>query len=211
MSLRDFWINVRVGARLISPDVTADSPRIDSADIRRVLQGATIWLTPNSVKGFDERDFNFLDPDEREVLTRSVTRFREIAQRVPPDKPATDNDIQQALPEFQRIVEITAPNRYADPEAFKIGKILEKHIGDRVPPSVLEMRFETGQDSNGGKGLWIWVVFKDEIANETDVLSANATAVKKLIADAVREAGIKRWPYVRFRAESELEAVESKS
>lgn len=106
VALGDFWLNVRRAARKVAPDVIAEGPKLDSAAIQQKLRDAVLWLTPKSVEGFDPSDFEFLSPAERKALTEAVKRFRQIAERVPPDKPATDEQIQQALPQFQRIVEI---------------------------------------------------------------------------------------------------------
>jgi hypothetical protein len=143
MALRDFWISVRTGARLIAPTATADSPRLDSAKIERILRGATIWLTPRSVHGFDASDFDFLTEAERNQLSKSVERFREIASQVPPDKPATPQQIQQALPEFLRILEVLRPDKYADPEALVVGKRVENIVSELDVKRWPYVRFRT--------------------------------------------------------------------
>jgi hypothetical protein len=203
MSLDAFWQNVRSGARLLTPGVTADAPRIDSADIERILKSSAIWLTRRSLEGFDPRDFDFLVPAEREALAESVARFREVAQHVPSDKPASEAQLQQALPAFQRVVEILRPDKYADPEALVLGKRIEQHLAGQIPDSVWELRFETGEDSSGGPALWIWVVLKDEVA-EKEVFLRTADAIHRILVDATTDLGIEQWPYIRFRTNSEL-------
>src|SRR6266849_2051767 len=120
MSLRDCWINVRTAARLIAPGAVADSPKLDTGKIERILRGATFWLTPRAVDGFNPVDFNFLTLGERDALTESVNRFREIARQVPPDQQPTDEQIQQALPPFLRVLEILRPDKYGDPDALEL-------------------------------------------------------------------------------------------
>jgi len=208
MSLQDFWVSVRTAARMIAPTVTADSPRINIGDIERILRGAVIWLTPKSVAGFNERDFDFLSDAERTQLSESVHQFIAVARHVGPREAASESQIQQALPHFLRIVEILGGNRFADPEAFVLGKRIEQQTAGRVPESVLELRFETGEDSSGGEGLWVWVVLKDEIAEDQEILLFNANEIREMLKDAVRELGIKRWPYVRFRTNSDLEPLQ---
>ncbi len=208
MALQDFWISVRTSARMIAPTVTADSPRINTGDIERILRGAVIWLTPKSVEGFNERDFDFLSDGERKELSDSVRQFVSVARQVDPRKPASDSQIQEALPHFRRIVEILGGNKYADPDGFVLGKMIERQIAGRMPESVLELRFETGEDSSGDEALWVWVVFKDEVAENEDVLLSNVNDVREILRDAVRQLGIKRWPYVRFRTNSDLEPLE---
>jgi len=207
---RDFWTNVRAGASFVAPQATADSPRLDSAAIENILKREVIWLTPKTVEGFDPKEFEFLSPAERASLTDAVDRFRDIARKVPPNKPATDEQIQQALPQFHRIVEILRPDKYADPDAFVIGKRVEQRLADHFPPSICELRFGTGEDTSGVPALWIWVVLKNEAAAK-DVFSSNVRAVRELLEATVRELGTDRWPYVRFRTDAELQPPTKKA
>ena len=205
MSLQDFWTSVRVGARMIAPSATADSPRINADYVQRKLQSATIWLTPKSVEGFDERDFEFLPEAERMELAAAVEAFRTIARGVSPSRPASNDEIKQALPQFQRVIEILGINRYADAEAFKIGKEVELRVAGRLPDSVLELRFETGVDSSGGEAIWVWVIFEDELGEEA--LLSSVESVRQLLGDAIRQLGVRRWPYVRFRTNADLDPL----
>lgn len=207
MSVHEFWLSVRTAARLIAPTVTADSPQIDSSAIERILRGSAIWLTPRAVAGFDADDFQFLPGSERQQLSNSVAKFLDVACKADPKKPATELQIQDALPHFLRIVEILGGNRYADADAFVIGKKIEQRLVGQLPNTVLELRFETGEDSSGGDALWIWVILKDEVAESTPVLLSNTGIVRERLTDAVRESGIKRWPYVRFRTQADLEPL----
>jgi len=210
VAARDFWMNVRVGASSVTPTATADSPTLDPAAIENILRRAAIWLTPKTVEGFDPKDFEFLSPAERASLTDAVDRFRDIARQVPPNKPATDEQINQALPRFRRIVEILRPDKYADPDAFLIGKKVEQRLADHLPPSICELRFGTGEDTSGGPALWIWVVLKNEAAAK-DVFSSNVRAVRDLLEATVRELGTDRWPYVRFRTDAEMQPPTKKA
>jgi hypothetical protein len=68
MSLEQFWTNVRIGARLIAPEVIADAPPFDETTIESALRKETHWLTPESVEGFQESDFPFLSNSTVTVL-----------------------------------------------------------------------------------------------------------------------------------------------
>ncbi len=46
MALQEFWNNVRIGARMIAPQVVADAPQLDRDFLARKLRAATLWLTP---------------------------------------------------------------------------------------------------------------------------------------------------------------------
>lgn len=83
-------------------------------------------------------------------------------------------------------------------------------MADRFPASVSDLRFETGEDSTGGAALWIWVVLKNEAAMK-NVFSANVRAARVLLETTVRELGVGRWPYVRFRTDAELAPPTKKS
>jgi hypothetical protein len=206
MSIDDFWMNVRTGARSMAPTVTADGPWIDATDVERLLLRDSSWLTRKTVRGFDEADFDFLPDEERTALAKAVEGFREIARQVPRDQPPSDEQVQAALPEFRRIVDILRPDKYADAEAMKLGRRIEQELAGQIPESVAELRYETGEDWHGGPGLWIWVVLKNEAA-EDDVLIPNVREVRRLLQDTVEELEVKRFPFFHFRAVSDLEPL----
>jgi hypothetical protein len=79
MALREFWISVRTAAKLFAPQVIVDAPQLDAGEIERILRGATLWLTPGAVTGFDEKDFSFLPEAEQLRLAKLVTEFRQVA------------------------------------------------------------------------------------------------------------------------------------
>jgi hypothetical protein len=206
VSLRDFWISVRIGSGLVSPTAVVDSPRLDVTKIQRALDRADLWLTPSIVKGFDEKDFDFLSDDERARLALLVNRFRAIANTVPETAPATVEQVKKARPELQGILDIVRPDKYGDPEALVLGKKLEQQVQGRLPAWVKELRFETGNDASGDPALWIWVEVED-VAAKKDVLTANFEQVRELLEGAVRSLGVERWPYIRLRTVSEQQAA----
>jgi hypothetical protein len=208
MSLREFWANVRLGAGLDSTRATVDAPRLDEKKIEQILRRAHLWLTPNVVEGFDISDFDFLSDQERQTLSESVDRFRQVVEQVPADAVPSTEQVQEALPHFRRIVELLRPDRYANPDAFIIGKRIEQLVRGQVPEwfKEKEMVFETGNDANGDPALWIWVEIDDTAADET-VFSQNTRAVRNTLEMAVRKLGIDRWPYIRFRTVSEQRAL----
>jgi hypothetical protein len=204
MSLEDFWMSVRTGARFITPIPVADSIGMDRAEVERALRNHPVWATPDSVEWFDPKDFDFLPAPERQELIDSVERFLSVVLHVSPDQPATDQQVQEALPYFQRITEILRMDKYADAEALVLGKRIERQLADKFPQSVQELRFETGPDLYGSPALWIWVILKDEAAEE-EVFSSNVRAVRELLTRTVRKLRLERWPFVRFRSADELD------
>ncbi len=209
VSLRDFWISVRIGTGLVSPKATVDSATLDANQIESILRGADLWLTPRVVEDFDENDFGFLTPEERHRLAQHVTRFRSVASTVLGNAPATKQQVGAALPEFRGILEIIRPDKYGDPKALVLGKRLEQQVHGKLPKWVRDLRFETGNDAAGDPALWIWVEVDDAAAN-SDVLTANFEQVRERLERAVTNLRVDRWPYIRLRTASEQQAASSK-
>lgn len=192
---------------MIAPRVIADSPMIDADEIERRLRASDLWLTPRAVEGFREHDFEFLDEGERTHLAELVEAFRNVAEQVPQDGPADEEQVREALRAFQGVLEILEPHRYADEESLVIGKKLQRELAGRLPEWVREFRMESGPDSTGDPGVWIWVVLDDEATDRSRFAENNRT-VRKLIFDAAEEASIDRWPYIRFRSVSEQQTFD---
>jgi hypothetical protein len=209
MALKRFWTSICSAARFLVPSVIADAPKFDGSDIEAGLRHTRDWLTPASVEGFDEHDLGFLPDDICRRLAQCVNEFRAIAQRVASDEQATDEQLEAALPSLMGVLEVMRPDRYADLDALIIGKRVERELADRLPDWVREIRFETGNDSNGDPAVWVDV---DDEAATADVLSRNTRQVRGLLGECVRHLEVPHWPYVRFRTSSEraeatLEAV----
>ncbi|MFI5458016.1 MAG: hypothetical protein ACHRXM_21460 [Isosphaerales bacterium] len=137
---------------------------MDAEKIESILKGSTSWLTPKAIEGYDANDFCFLSDEERTQLTESVEQFRAIASAAPNQQPATKEQFRAAVPKFRRILEIIRPDKYADLDAFRIGKQIEQQVAGKLPEWVREMVFETGSDVNGAPALWIWVEVEDNAA-----------------------------------------------
>lgn len=70
-------------------------------------------------------------------------------------------------------------------------------------PEVVEIRYEPYVDHLGDDALWIRVIFAEGTPIECD-----PSALKKInfaIADALLEAGIELFPYIRYATRAELE------
>ena len=50
-----------------APQPIVDVPQLDAGEIECILRGANLWLTPDVVAGFDEKDFSFLPEAEKTV------------------------------------------------------------------------------------------------------------------------------------------------
>lgn len=202
MALREFWISVRTAAGLMLPKAAVDSPRLDKERIEKILRGATFWLTPGAVKGYDPGDFDFLAKDEREHLQVGVARFVEVAKEVPSTAPASDLQVDDGLEGFRQILEVVRPDKYADFDAFVLGKRIETLVRDELPGWVKEMVFETGYDASGAQALWIWVEVEDAAA-QGDSLRRNFLSIREILTRAAMQLCPERWAYIRLRTVSE--------
>jgi hypothetical protein len=211
MAVRELWLSVRNAAGLSSPRAAVDSPRLDETRITNILKAATFWLTPGAVEGFDpakfDDEFDFLPADEKKNLKKHIESFLNVARDVPGRQPATADQVKRSLPEFTKIAEVFRPDKYADYDAFVIGKRIEKSIRDDLPEWVREMVFETGEDSSGAPALWIWVEVEDEAA-ESATFFADFFRFEATLRTLAGKVCPDRWPYVRVRTVSDQRPAE---
>jgi hypothetical protein len=104
MAKEDFFLSVRNAVRFVAPRVEADGPYDDLDKLKKMLRAATIWLTPKSVAEYDPQDFASLPREEWEALEKDVSAFGAVARDVPPQQPATREQVQAALPPFLKVV-----------------------------------------------------------------------------------------------------------
>jgi hypothetical protein len=71
---------------------------------------------------------------------------------------------------------------------------------------VTDFAIKAGLDSSGDPALWVWVIVKDEAADSH--FSEKAATIREQVVAVLEDARISRWPYVRFRTESEQNEVE---
>jgi hypothetical protein len=200
MAFDDFWINVRSAARLPIPQSIVDSAPLDPETIERALRSTTTWLTPGAVAGFDEGDFSFLTETERTHFTRLVRDFSAKISNLSPAAPTPRDVVERSLPLFREIVESLEFNRYGDPEAFRLGKMIEKKIASHRPPELADLRFNTGSDHSGDPALWIWVFLSAEVSgNDEEFLNA-ASNLREQLDPVARRVAPDRWPYISFRS-----------
>lgn len=70
------------------------------------------------------------------------------------------------------------------------------------PPFVTEIRHLLDNDHDGDPAVMIWVIFDDDTALGPEFFQ-RTEEVRSTIVEALREAEIDRWPYVRFRGQTE--------
>ncbi len=200
MALEEFWRNVRRAVTLIRPSAIADSPRISTEEISRSLASADLWLVRGAVGGYDEKDFPFLSPEELSRLTAAVQQFRDVAVTVSPRGPATRQQIETARPAFQSIVELLEFDRFADADAFRIGKEIERRLAPDRPAELAELRFETGPDSTGDPGLWVWAFVAESGEHRKDVFFGAVDKIEPHLGPIAWDVASGRQPYILFRS-----------
>jgi hypothetical protein len=85
--------------------------RLDTASLLDAARHtAGVWLTTDLVRDYDEADFDFLPPDKRTELTRTVGEFRQLAQGLQ-GRPPSNDQIGRAYDLFVQINNIPAPYR----------------------------------------------------------------------------------------------------
>jgi len=75
-----------------------------------------------------------------------------------------------------------------------------------LPSYVKDCKYRLDTDSSGDPAVWIWVIMTDTEV-ESPSFPSDRHSVKKSVVKLLRESGIERWPYVRFRSESEQNAL----
>jgi hypothetical protein len=204
MALEDFWMSVRRAAGPIAPQPVVDSPKLDPTEIERTLRGSTLWLTPRAVAGCDVKDFEFLPDAERERLAELVKDFRTLVPRLYSREPVPEDVVERALPLFRDIILFLEFNRYGDPEAYRLGKQIEREIAAaQWPPELAELRFNTRLDHAGDPGIWIWGFLTEEASATDDLFLENASWLSDWIDPIARDVAPDRFPYISFRSIAE--------
>ncbi|MBY0523783.1 MAG: hypothetical protein K2R98_10320 [Gemmataceae bacterium] len=202
MAIHEFWDNVWQGARLAAVGHVVDRPNPDIGKIEQSIRATQHWLSAKHVQGFNEKDFSFLPQAERRKLAELVKRYLNVASKIHPLASPPQEQVDQAIPPFLKIVELLEFHRYADAEAYRIGKQVENFIRDYRPAFLADLRFETGADQTGDPAISMWAILEDAAVEES-VFRANANRVYELLRVAVRSVEPKRWPYVSLRTVSE--------
>jgi hypothetical protein len=197
LAKRDFLAHFRIARNLyVHPlRVEADRATVDTAAIADTLARAAIWLTPQSVAGFNAADFPELGLVRQADLQTAVQNFLAVATQVPGDKPATKEQSGHASVAFARILEILAPYLPVPDEAEQVETALRSV---EFPPWVVNWDYELASDSDGTAAVWV-NVFADEQAVPRTQLGRAASELTSKVRQALDSHQIRRWPYIRLR------------
>lgn len=200
MAKQDFLTNFRVARNLFYHGrVYTDTSHLDSTALEDMLGRAAIWLTPKSVSGFEPKDFSELGPGKRAELENAVKDFLRVAKKVPPDKPATAEQLRNAKSAFAKILSILEPYLPSREEGKLIEQVLSKIL---LPDWAVNWDYEFGSDEDGAPAVWI-NLFVDENLAPRKELARVASQMTADIRKALSDAGNSRWPYIRIRTAAE--------
>lgn len=193
---RGFLLNFRVARNLFGhPQVMTDAPRGDVATIGRTLARAAIWLTPKSVAGFDAADFAELGPARRRELQTAVDEFRTIAQQVPSNRPATDEQFAAGSAAFERLSPILEPYLAFHDEDRRVEAALRNVA---FPDWIVNWDYQLQSDSDGEAILRV-DVFADERTAPMARLGVTTLELTDEVRQALDAVGVERWPYIRVK------------
>lgn len=200
MAIWELLDNVSTTSRqLESARIDLSSEVQDSDAITELASRYQDWLTPHSVGGYDPADFDFLSSEEQRELRESIEAFMAAAGDGLAALRATGDGVQRALRAFTKIFHILRPDKYADPDALRIGKQIEAWARPSLPKWIAELKFRTGVDSTGEESIWIRAIVDDEVMEEPS-FAVQAESARRILFAAAQRYGGKRWPYISFRS-----------
>ena len=200
-----FWMNVLAASNLDLSSGVADRPRITLEAVAARLATKPRWLTPFTVLGFRQEEFQFLSPEELSRLTDGVKGVRAVTSEMRPDQPATEVQREQALPHFLAVLEVLEYDRYSDVPALILGKQIEHRLASNWPPCLDHLRFRTGLDSTDDPALWVWVFVTEETEEYDEIkFLTRANAVEDVLEPIARELAPEGRVYLRFRSTLDL-------
>jgi hypothetical protein len=199
MARDQFLENVRAAADYLSPAFYVNGIRLNPEHLSDILRERLFWLTPATVEGFDPDDFGELSDEARERLARSVRAFRAIAEQASAEKSPSEDQVREASAHFIAI--LSTLERHL--EGFNLYHALKRQA---FPEIVRDFVIKTGDDSTGDPAVWVWVILADRAAGSLafEVLQEMRNGVKAVL----RRLKIDRYPYIRFRTESEQRELE---
>lgn len=214
MALAEFWNDVRTRNPLFrNPVSPPHAPRITADDLDTALrEKEAAWCPRGTLRGYDEKDFDFLSLDERARLSEWVAAFNADAAELrslwlhegnADGKKRLKILTEQAIFPLRNLLLFFAHDRYLSAESFRIGKFVEQELGGQLPEGVVELRFLVGLDWSGDPGVFVWV-FLSDAATATDArLAETVNRVSPLLSDTVRRVAPEHFPYISFRGVSE--------
>lgn len=203
MRMENFWYGVRSIVSFPVTRVDADSPRVEhEAVVEKVDTEAALRSLRNVVDKLDVREFEFLSEDDQGRLVYALGRLRHAFDTATTALERTEC-IRDALLDFVKLFEF---DRFNDPEAYRLGKLIEATITSERPPELVELRFRAGADHSGDPGLWVWAFIAIDAEQSPELFFNVVDAVDPLVEGAAESFSPGRFIYLTYR--STLETVE---
>ena len=214
MALEEFWESVWVrnpywGTAQSPPDFPQVTREGLDADLTK---RQAKWQPRGVLTGYDEKDFDFLEPEEQRQLTELVRGFNEVAPQLrwlwgrarnAEDEQELKELTDRARPYLQDIIFLLKQDRYRGAEALRYGKLVERELGGTLPDGVVELRFSAGGDWTGDPGLFVWVFLSDAATATDKQLAETVNRVSPVLSATVRRVAPDHFPYISFRGVSE--------
>jgi hypothetical protein len=207
MAIADFLWNFRNASLFVRPrnDVGGSPPTTEQlAEAARYYK---LWLTPHTVEGFEARGFYDLSEAEKGDLEHLVDEFRRLAERIPPDRPPTEDEVRGARRLFVAI------RRYAgryidDPKVAEVVQALDEERRQKwFPDFVVDYDAQFGLDHTGDPAIWVWFIVTDEAA-EDDRIVDSLPLLRTKIYEILAAKGVgDRLAYINFRTLTEQEEL----
>ncbi|MFN0051099.1 MAG: hypothetical protein ACKV0T_02850 [Planctomycetales bacterium] len=198
MAIQEFWESLRT-----AEDQLNSEP--NSARQKDSRSGIRTWLNPLSVYGFDERDFAFMDAEDRNQISKNVTEFRRIAEAVAKQPSVAADQVAQARSCLQDVIDAlsTDDGLSTSPELFVIQSLLNRLRGE---DGIVEFDASLYLDSTGDEAVEIWVIVDDEVPRSPDYYT-NTARIREKIRQAFRRLKIRHWPYIHFQTATEHRGI----
>ena len=219
MALRMFWADVAVRNPLFVGGVSHPvPPRIESQELDDALSKKYEWQFVGPIRGFEEADFDFLPEDRRDALSKLVHEFNGIAPKLrslvnrnftEQGRLEEEEMASRARPLLRDIILLLEQDRHADPEAFVIGKQVERLAQQRgLPEVVRELRFSTSDPFGDLPVLNVTAVLKEaELKTEAKFLE-QARLVQAKLEPIAEEVAPEWFAHIMCRTDQPLTEYE---
>jgi hypothetical protein len=197
--LHAFWLSIMYALDGLPPSMVPSGLRLTDEMIE-----ADFRLTPHTAEEFQEDAFSFLPEGELSRLKNAVEKVRAVSSNMGPRVVATRDERDEALPYFKIIVRVLEPDRFTDPETFKLGKKIERELAPVRPSHLDQLRFMSGLDSTDDPALWVWVYVAETGEYDDATFLARADEIENVLKPIARAVAPEGRVYFHFRTTSDL-------
>jgi len=206
MAMNEFLRNIQTARNVVFPQLppgTTLAPPADplAFDVAWLRRTAPVWLSPQTVAGFDANEFESFKGQDRENLGKVVRDFLAIANAVAGRDP-TDEELRIGIAYLTILVTVLDP-LFRDAEGKALLMALYRS-SVFFPGFVLGLDYTLDTDWSGEPGVWISVIVPDDVDPDSDEFIRFSQEFRKDVWRAMEVAKSNRIPYVRYRMLSEV-------